>query len=68
LKRAGTCGTNTELLFLLSNLYAHILRGNEAGDTLVTFAEVCVRKNEENFRLVAVRDPPADTGLVGEPK
>ena len=60
-ERAGARGVNTELLFLLRDLNPHILRGNEASDALVTFTEVCIRKNEEYFRLIAVCNPPVDT-------
>lgn len=48
---------NTQLLLLLRNLHAHVLRRDEARDTLVSLAGVDVGEDEEEVGFVRVGDP-----------
>lgn len=49
------------LLFLLCNLYSHILVKNKASDSFVSLGWIDVGKDEEDFRFTRVGDPPVRT-------
>lgn len=52
---------DAQLLFLLRNLYTHILCRYEACNAFVPFAVIYVGEYKEDFGLIAVRYPPKDT-------
>src|ERR1700743_437146 len=62
-ERARRASADSEFLLLLCDLDAHVFGGHETSNTFVAFAWVDVGKDEEDFSLVAVRDPPDAQGL-----